>query len=89
MDLSWTHFKGIGHEFFVRDNGIGIADRDKVRIFDMFKRLHTPEEYSGTGMGLAIAFKSISKLGGSIRVESDMGKGSTFVVVIPEDTGNE
>jgi PAS domain S-box-containing protein len=87
IKLNWARQEGGGYEFHIRDNGIGIADRDKSKIFDMFKRLHTPEEYTGTGMGLAIAFKSISKLGGSIRVESETGKGSTFIVVLPETAG--
>ena len=86
--LNWMHQKGSGYDFYIRDNGIGIADRDRLRIFDMFKRLHTQEEYAGTGMGLAIVFKAVSKLGGSIRVESETDKGSTFIVTIPENTGN-
>ncbi len=72
------------YEFFVRDNGIGIDPRYHARIFQMFERLHTREEYDGTGMGLAIVKKAVDKLQGTIRVTSSLGEGSTFFVVLPE-----
>jgi PAS domain S-box-containing protein len=64
--------------FSVSDNGIGIADEYRDRIFGMFQRLHSAEEYDGTGMGLAICNKIIEKYGRKIWVESEKGKGSTF-----------
>jgi two-component system, NtrC family, sensor kinase len=70
-------------ELYVRDNGIGIAPRYHDRIFKMFKRLHTHKEFKGTGIGLAIVKKAVVKLGGSVRVESEIGCGSTFLLTFP------
>jgi signal transduction histidine kinase len=72
------------YEFFVRDNGIGIDPRYHERIFQMFERLHTREEYDGTGMGLAIVKKAVDKLQGKVWLTSSLGEGSTFFVALPE-----
>ncbi len=64
--------------FAVEDNGIGIDEKYQDQIFGVFKRLHTSDEYSGTGMGLAICQRIVERAGGRIWVESRMGQGSTF-----------
>ncbi|MBF0477987.1 MAG: HAMP domain-containing protein [Candidatus Omnitrophica bacterium] len=74
-----------GHEFFVRDNGIGISPEDHDEIFVVFKRLHSVQEYEGTGAGLGIVANVIKDHGGKIWVESKLGEGATFRFIIPKN----
>lgn len=77
-------------EIFVADTGVGIAESDREIIFEKFRqgtfvmgRDNLTREYSGTGLGLSIVKELCKLLGGEVRVESELGRGSTFRVLIP------
>lgn len=67
----------------VQDNGIGFDQKYSDRIFALFQRLHSREEYEGTGIGLAVCRKILDRHGGSIMAKSVPGEGSTFIVTLP------
>ena len=76
----------MSHVMTVRDNGIGIEQIYHDTIFGVFKRLHTPDKYEGTGIGLAICKKIIDQHSGRIWVESKPGEGTAFHVELPRST---
>ncbi len=76
------------HQFSIRDNGIGIKEEHIERIFGIFQRLHSREDYQGSGIGLAHCEKIIKSHDGDIWVESEFGKSSTFHFIIPIETKN-
>ncbi len=74
-----------GVQIWVADNGIGIPPEAQERIFHPFERLHGEEHFPGTGLGLAIVRKAVQRLGGTISVTSREGKGSRFVLWLPQE----
>jgi light-regulated signal transduction histidine kinase (bacteriophytochrome) len=81
--LGWRHDGENDYCFWVCDNGIGIDPQYQEQIFGVFERLHRPQAYSGTGIGLALVRKAVRRLDGRIWLESTVGKGSTFFVALP------
>jgi light-regulated signal transduction histidine kinase (bacteriophytochrome) len=76
---------GTAWRLAVADNGIGIDPAYADRVFTIFRRLHSREEYPGTGIGLAICKKIVESYGGTIWLESTPGAGTTFYWTIPDE----
>jgi signal transduction histidine kinase len=72
--------EGAAVRIWIEDNGIGIAPHDQERIFNLFERITGPDQYGGTGLGLAVVRKAVERLKGRVGVESTPGRGSRFWV---------
>jgi len=75
----------VDHKFSVKDNGIGIDPKYHEQIFGIFKRLHTADEFEGSGAGLGIVKKVIDDHGGKVWIDSAVGAGTTFFFTIPKN----
>jgi PAS domain S-box-containing protein len=80
----WAEESGGEWTVGVRDNGIGIDPQQHERIFDIFRRLHTQEQYPGTGIGLAVCRRIVARHGGRIWLTSTVGQGSEFLFTLTD-----
>jgi light-regulated signal transduction histidine kinase (bacteriophytochrome) len=77
-------FENTFYKIYIRDNGIGFDSKYAEEIFVVFKRLHTYQQFEGTGIGLSICKKIVEKHKGFITAQSSINKGSTFIITLPE-----
>ena len=73
-------------EIRVTDTGIGIDEEHQERVFDEFFQLSDPQRSKGSGLGLSISRRLVEAMGGKLKVESELGRGSTFTIVLPAAT---
>jgi len=83
VGIGWEE-SGPFYEFFVSDNGQGIAPQYHERIFGIFQTLEARDKVEGTGMGLSVVQKIVDAKGGRVWVESDIGKGAKFKFLWPK-----
>jgi signal transduction histidine kinase len=72
-----------GFEMLISDNGIGIPEHQREKVFEIFNRLHSSQEYSGSGIGLAICKKIVESMGGRIFIENNPAGGTVFRISLP------
>jgi signal transduction histidine kinase/CheY-like chemotaxis protein len=75
--------------FYIEDSGVGMPQHDLGRIFEPFEQVRTPGPKTGTGLGLTITRRFVELMGGTLRVESEVGRGSRFMVELPLDLATE
>jgi len=83
IDISCRKISGGYFGITIKDNGIGFEQKQAREIFKPFKRLHGQSEYAGSGLGLALCEKIVSRYGGEIHAESSPGQGATFLIKFP------
>ncbi len=82
------HDENDHHRFMFMDNGIGIPEKSRQSVFNIFERLHSIQDYEGSGIGLATCKKIVNNLGGTIWVEPEKEDGTTFIFTIPKAINN-
>jgi signal transduction histidine kinase len=80
----WAETAGERVKICCEDNGIGIDPANHGQIFQLFGRVHSEKTFTGTGIGLAIVKKAMERMGGSVRVESELNRGSRFCLTLPK-----
>jgi signal transduction histidine kinase len=82
VEISWNQ-QDNWHEILVKDNGVGIAEKHQKDVFKLFKRLDKTKNIEGTGIGLSLCQKIITKMQGTIGLASVEGEGTTFIIKLP------